>query len=111
MRARIREAAPVAEERLKWGKPAFSYQMVLVIFAAFKNHIGFYPTPSAVRAFADLRTIFRFRNETARRITQGGALACKVNNGHFDDSSSKTDFSIPCPAYLSMKYFSDIYIS
>ena len=53
MRACIREAAPEAEESLKWGKPAFSYQRILVMFAAFKNHIGFYPTPSAVRAFAD----------------------------------------------------------
>lgn len=53
MRACIREAAPGAEESLKWGKPAFSYQRILVMFAAFKHHIGFYPTPSAVRAFAD----------------------------------------------------------
>jgi uncharacterized protein YdhG (YjbR/CyaY superfamily) len=53
MRACIREAAPEAEESLKWGKPAFSYQRILVMFAAFKNHIGFYPTPSAVKAFAD----------------------------------------------------------
>jgi uncharacterized protein YdhG (YjbR/CyaY superfamily) len=53
MRSCIREAAPGAKESLKWGKPAFSYQRILVMFAAFKNHIGFYPTPSAVRAFAD----------------------------------------------------------
>ncbi|HEY9434030.1 MAG TPA: DUF1801 domain-containing protein [Blastocatellia bacterium] len=53
IRACIREAAPGAEESMKWGKPAFSYQRILVMFAAFKNHIGFYPTPSAVRAFAD----------------------------------------------------------
>jgi uncharacterized protein YdhG (YjbR/CyaY superfamily) len=53
MRACIRGAAPGAEESLKWGKPAFSYKRILVMFAAFKNHIGFYPAPSAVRAFAD----------------------------------------------------------
>jgi uncharacterized protein YdhG (YjbR/CyaY superfamily) len=52
MLACIREAAPGAEESLKWGKPAFSYQRILVMFAASKHHIGFYPTPSAVRAFA-----------------------------------------------------------
>jgi uncharacterized protein YdhG (YjbR/CyaY superfamily) len=52
MRACIRAAAPGAEESLKWGKPAFSYGRILVMFAAFKHHIGFYPTPSAVRAFA-----------------------------------------------------------
>jgi uncharacterized protein YdhG (YjbR/CyaY superfamily) len=32
--------------------PAFSYHRILVTFAAFKHHIGFYPTPSAVKAFA-----------------------------------------------------------
>ena len=53
MRACIREAAPGAKESLKWGMPAFSYQRILVTFAAFKHHIGFYPTPSAVRAFAN----------------------------------------------------------
>ena len=52
MRACIREAAPGARESLKWGMPAFSYQRILVTFAAFKNHIGFYPTPSAVKAFS-----------------------------------------------------------
>ena len=52
MRACIREAAAGAEESLKWGKPAFSYRRILVMFAASKHHIGFYPTPSAVRAFA-----------------------------------------------------------
>ncbi len=52
MLACIRKAAPGAEENLKWGKPAFSYSRILVVFAASKNHIGFYPTPSALKAFA-----------------------------------------------------------
>ena len=52
MRACIRAAAPEAKESLKWGMPAFSYRRILVTFAAFKNHIGFYPTSSAVTAFA-----------------------------------------------------------
>lgn len=52
MRACIRKAAPDATEGLKWGMPAFSYKRILVTFAAHKSHIGFYPTPSAVRAFA-----------------------------------------------------------
>ena len=52
MRSCIRKAAPGAEEGLKWGMPAFSYQRILVTFAAHKHHIGFYPTPSAVSAFA-----------------------------------------------------------
>src|ERR1700730_7857470 len=52
MRACVRACAPGAEESLKWGMPAFSYRRILVKFAGFKHHIGFYPTASAVRAFA-----------------------------------------------------------
>jgi uncharacterized protein YdhG (YjbR/CyaY superfamily) len=52
MHACIRKAAPGAKEGLKWGMPAFSYRRILVTFAAFQHHIGFYPTPSAVTAFA-----------------------------------------------------------
>ena len=59
MRACIREAAPGAKESLKWGMPSFSYRRILVTFAAFKHHIGFYPTPSAVKAFA--KNLSRFK--------------------------------------------------
>ena len=52
MLACIRKVAPGAKEGLKWGMPAFSYGRILVTFAAFKHHIGFYPTPPAVKAFA-----------------------------------------------------------
>ena len=48
----IRTAAPGATEGIKWGMPAFSYQRILVTFAVYKHHIGFYPTPSVVKAFA-----------------------------------------------------------
>ena len=52
MRACILAAAPDAREELKWGMPAYSYRRILVIFGGFKHHIGFYPTTSAVKAFA-----------------------------------------------------------
>jgi uncharacterized protein YdhG (YjbR/CyaY superfamily) len=52
MHETIRAAAPGAKEELKWSKPAYSYQKILVMFAAFKNHIGFYPMPSVLKAFA-----------------------------------------------------------
>lgn len=58
MRACIRKAAPGAKESLKWGMPAFSYKRILVAFAAHQHHIGFYPTPSAVSAFAKDLTKF-----------------------------------------------------
>jgi uncharacterized protein YdhG (YjbR/CyaY superfamily) len=55
----IRSAAPGSKEELKWGMPAYSYKRILVAFAAFKNHIGFYPTPSAVTAF--LKELSRYK--------------------------------------------------
>jgi uncharacterized protein YdhG (YjbR/CyaY superfamily) len=65
MRACIRKAAPGAKESLKWGMPAFSYRRILVTFAAFKHHIGFYPTPSAVTAFA---------NDLSKFVTAKGSI-------------------------------------
>ena len=47
----ILTAAPNAVTGLKWNMPAYSYNRILVTFALFKNHIGFYPTPSAVKVF------------------------------------------------------------
>jgi uncharacterized protein YdhG (YjbR/CyaY superfamily) len=59
MRACIHKVAPEAKESLKWGMPAFSSGRILVMFAAFKHHIGFYPTASAVKAFA--KDLSRFK--------------------------------------------------
>ena len=52
MHESIVKAAPGAIQGLKWGMPAYSYKKILVTFAVFKHHIGFYPMPSAVKAFA-----------------------------------------------------------
>lgn len=52
MRACIRKSAPGATESLKWRMPAYSYRRILVMFAGYKHHIGFYPTPAAMKAFA-----------------------------------------------------------
>jgi uncharacterized protein YdhG (YjbR/CyaY superfamily) len=64
MRACLRKAAPGAKESIKWGVPAFSFQRILFTFAAFKHHIGFYPTPSAVKAFAKDLTQFKTSRST-----------------------------------------------
>ncbi len=47
----IRKAAPEAEERISYKMPAFYQKGILVYFAAFKNHIGFFPTASGIAAF------------------------------------------------------------
>lgn len=51
MRATIKKAAPEATETISYGIPAFTSAEKLVWFAAFKNHIGFYPGASAIAAF------------------------------------------------------------
>ncbi len=54
IRRAIRDAAPTAEEAISYGMPTFKLHGNLVHFAAYKNHIGFYPSgPSAIEAFKD----------------------------------------------------------
>jgi uncharacterized protein YdhG (YjbR/CyaY superfamily) len=45
IRLTVRKAAPAAEETIKYEMPTFTLNGNLVHFAAFKNHIGFYPVP------------------------------------------------------------------
>ena len=52
VRVTIRTAAPEAEETINYGIPTLTLKGNLVHFAAFKNHIGFYPAPSAIKAFS-----------------------------------------------------------
>lgn len=52
MRQTIRKAAPEAVEAISYQMPIFKLNgKNLVHFAAFKNHIGFYPIPSGIKAF------------------------------------------------------------
>jgi uncharacterized protein YdhG (YjbR/CyaY superfamily) len=51
LRQTIREAAPQAQETINYQMPTFTLNGNLVHFAAFKNHIGFYPTPTGIEAF------------------------------------------------------------
>lgn len=49
----IRESAPDAKEKISYQMPTFELHGNLVHFAAFKNHIGFYPTPSGIEEFTE----------------------------------------------------------
>ena len=51
LRATIKAAAPDAKETINYAIPTFTLNGNLVHFAAFDEHIGFYPTPSGVAAF------------------------------------------------------------
>ncbi|MEC5146504.1 DUF1801 domain-containing protein [Chitinophaga sp. 212800010-3] len=52
VRATIRKSVPDGEEAIRYGIPTFRLKNSnLVHFAAFKNHIGFYPAPTGLKAF------------------------------------------------------------
>lgn len=53
VRSIVKQAAPLAAEVISYGMPAFRQDEMLVFFAAFKNHIGFYPIPSGIAAFKE----------------------------------------------------------
>jgi uncharacterized protein YdhG (YjbR/CyaY superfamily) len=51
IRAAIKKGAPQAEEIISYQMPAFKLYTNLVYFAAFKNHIGFFPTSGPIKKF------------------------------------------------------------
>jgi uncharacterized protein YdhG (YjbR/CyaY superfamily) len=51
LRTVIRTAAPDAEEKISYQMPTFALKGNLVHFAAYKHHIGFYPTSSGTENF------------------------------------------------------------
>jgi len=51
LRATIKKAAPLAEEVISYGMPAYKYHGILVYFAGYEHHIGFYPTASGIENF------------------------------------------------------------
>jgi len=53
LRKTIKQAAPKAEEVISYNMPAFKFNGMLMWYAAFKNHVGLYPRPSAIVAFKD----------------------------------------------------------
>lgn len=65
IRETIKEIIPEATETIKYQMPTFFLFENLIHFAAFKNHIGLYPTPSGIEAF---------KKELAKYITTKGAI-------------------------------------
>jgi uncharacterized protein YdhG (YjbR/CyaY superfamily) len=59
IRQTIKTSAPKAEEVISYGMPAFKYHGMLVYFAAFKNHIGFYALPSGNEAFQKELSVYK----------------------------------------------------
>ena len=59
IRGIVKEAAPEAEEAIKYQIPTFVLHGNLVHFAAFEKHIGFYPTPSGIEHFKEALSTYR----------------------------------------------------
>jgi uncharacterized protein YdhG (YjbR/CyaY superfamily) len=59
VRTTIRKAAPAAKELISYQMPAFRQNSVLVYFAAFKKHIGFFPTMSGIAAFKEELSVYK----------------------------------------------------
>jgi uncharacterized protein YdhG (YjbR/CyaY superfamily) len=55
----IKKAAPDAEELISYKMPAFKQNGMLVYFAAFKKHIGFYATPTGHREFENELSVYK----------------------------------------------------
>ena len=66
LRQTILSVAPEAEEVISYGMPAFKYHGMLVGFAGWKNHTGFYPWNS--------RTVGEFKDELQGYVTSKGAI-------------------------------------
>ena len=59
IRKTIQKAAPEAKEVISYSMPAYKMNKVLVYFAGYKNHIGFYPCPSALEEFKKDISIYK----------------------------------------------------
>jgi len=71
LRKTIKQAAPQATEVISYGMPTFRYNgKVLVYYAAYKNHIGFYPTTNP---------IINFKKELEKFKTSKGAIRFPLN--------------------------------
>jgi uncharacterized protein YdhG (YjbR/CyaY superfamily) len=64
MRAAVKKGAPKAEEGIKWNMPAYSARRILVMFAAFKKHVGFFPTAAVLKEMS--------KDVKAYETTRGG---------------------------------------
>jgi uncharacterized protein YdhG (YjbR/CyaY superfamily) len=53
IRQTIKTVIPDAQETIGYGIPTFKLKGNVVHFAAYKNHIGFYPAPSGIEAFSE----------------------------------------------------------
>lgn len=66
MRKTIRDTAPTAEEMISYAIPSYRLNGMLVHFAAFSKHIGFYPGAGGIAEFADELTGYKTSKGTVQ---------------------------------------------
>ena len=66
LRSLIKEIAPEAQERISYQMPAYFLNRILVYFAGYAKHIGFYPGVNAIVAFKDELTSFKTSKGTVQ---------------------------------------------
>ena len=59
IRKAIKAAAPAAAEVISYQMPAYKQNGMLVYFAGYENHVGFYPTPSGIEAFKKELAVYK----------------------------------------------------
>ncbi len=71
IRTTIKKAAPKAIEKISYGMPTYYLNENLVHFTAYQNHIGFYPTPSAMT---------KFKKKLSKYKTSKGAVQFPIDD-------------------------------
>jgi uncharacterized protein YdhG (YjbR/CyaY superfamily) len=64
LRAILREVAPNATENIKWGSPVFEENRILFSYKAFRSHINFMPTRTALEPFKEALAGFKTGTDT-----------------------------------------------
>jgi uncharacterized protein YdhG (YjbR/CyaY superfamily) len=59
LRAVIKKTAPSAEELISYKMPAYKYHGMLVYFAGYQNHIGFYPGAAGIAKFKEKIDLYK----------------------------------------------------
>lgn len=59
LRQAIKKTAPAAEEKISYMMPAYKLYGMLVYFAGYKNHIGFYATPTGHEVFTKELSVYK----------------------------------------------------
>lgn len=59
LRVTIKKAAPGADEVISYQMPAYKLNGMLVYFAGYARHLGFYPTPSGIAAFKKELSVYK----------------------------------------------------